>query len=67
MPEMSGIESTQAIRKYLPPCKQPTIIALTADAFLETKEMCLNCGMEAVLTKPLKEDELSKVLASYNH
>jgi CheY-like chemotaxis protein len=66
MPEMGGIEATQLIRNELPSKKQPIVIALTADAFLETKEKCLESGMEAVLTKPIKEDELLKILAHFS-
>lgn len=40
MPEMSGLEATEEIRKF-PLHKQPIIIALTADAFEENKKKCL--------------------------
>jgi CheY-like chemotaxis protein len=65
MPEMGGIEATQKIRNELPSNKHPIVIALTADAFLETKEKCLSCGMAAVLTKPIQEKELIKTLSRY--
>jgi CheY-like chemotaxis protein len=67
MPEMGGIEATQLIRNELPSKKQPIVIALTADAFMETKEKCLSSGMEAVLTKPIKEDELLRALSLLSH
>jgi CheY-like chemotaxis protein len=65
MPEMGGIEATQKIRNELPSNKHPIIIALTADAFMETKEKCLSSGMESVITKPIQEQELIKTLSRY--
>ncbi len=48
MPEMGGIEATHRIRKDFPPDKQPIIIALTANAFIEDKHMCLGSGMQGI-------------------
>eukprot|EP01117_Protostelium_nocturnum_P014828 TRINITY_DN5687_c0_g1_i1.p1 TRINITY_DN5687_c0_g1~~TRINITY_DN5687_c0_g1_i1.p1 ORF type:complete len:979 (-),score=238.47 TRINITY_DN5687_c0_g1_i1:250-3186(-) len=65
MPFMGGIEATQLIRKNLPLETQPKIIALTADALLENKQACLKAGMDDVLTKPVKQDQLYKVLSQW--
>jgi CheY-like chemotaxis protein len=63
MPEMGGIEATEIIRKTVESEKQPTIVALTADAFKENREQCLSAGMDFVLTKPINQVELSSVLS----
>jgi CheY-like chemotaxis protein len=65
MPELDGIEATTLIRKTLPSNNQPTIIALTADAFQETKQKCLNAGMQNVITKPIKRNILEQTLYKY--
>jgi len=62
MPEMGGIECTEIIRKSLPASRQPTIIALTAHAFQEEKDKCLQAGMNDVLTKPVNRTLLEAAL-----
>jgi len=64
MPEMNGIEATELIRKSV--SNQPYIIALTADAFEETKQKCLAVGMEEVITKPLQLSVLKQTLLKYS-
>ncbi len=60
MPEMNGFEATAQIRsgntKVLNP-KIP-IIALTADAFEETRKRVIEAGMNDFITKPFKQDDL---------
>ena len=65
MPEIDGIEATTVIRKTLPNDVQPIIIALTADAFQETKEKCLSVGMQSVITKPIRRNILEQTLYKY--
>jgi CheY-like chemotaxis protein len=60
MPEMDGLEATSAVRKLL--VKQPFIIAMTANAMSEDKEICFNAGMDDYLAKPMKLQELIDVL-----
>lgn len=64
MPDMDGLEATAAIRsgqcdlnRHIP------IVAMTADAMAETRERCLECGMDAFVTKPVKADTLAELLA----
>jgi len=68
MPEMSGMEATIQIRKEFPISRQPYIMALTANAFIEDKYRYLECGINVVLTKPINRnllrDELDKLLNS---
>jgi hypothetical protein len=61
MPNMSGVEATQAIRQQDLPV-QPDIVALTANAFEEDRQACMQAGMDDFLTKPLKLDLLAGVL-----
>jgi CheY-like chemotaxis protein len=68
MPDMDGLEATRAIRGL----EQGTgfhqqIIALTAHAMIGDRERCLEAGMDGYLTKPLRSQELDKLLASYPH
>jgi CheY-like chemotaxis protein len=59
---MDGIEATRAIRNLSSYSETP-IIAMTANAFSEDRERCLNAGMNDFLTKPVVPDILfSKIL-----
>lgn len=57
MPEVSGIEATQAIRT-LPGYTGVPIIALTANAFESDKKACMDAGMNDFLSKPLDPETL---------
>ncbi len=61
MPEMDGLEATRAIRASA--AVQPKIVAMTANAMLEDREMCLSVGMDDYLSKPLDIGALVKVLS----
>ena len=62
MPEVDGLEATRLIRGSLLQHPQPTIVALTADALLESQQACQAAGMNGYLSKPLKVDELAGVV-----
>jgi CheY-like chemotaxis protein len=62
MPEMDGLEATRAIRDYLSPKHQPRIVAMTADALAETRQACLDAGMDGYISKPVNLSELTQVL-----
>jgi signal transduction histidine kinase/CheY-like chemotaxis protein/HPt (histidine-containing phosphotransfer) domain-containing protein len=53
MPEMDGLSAARAVRKLEPPFGRPRIIALTAIAQKQDREMCLAAGMDDFLPKPL--------------
>jgi PAS domain S-box-containing protein len=60
MPEMGGFEATQNIRKKNTHVRNALIpiIAITADAFPETKRKVLETGMDDFITKPFDKEEL---------
>lgn len=63
MPIMNGYEATKAIRSLeKEDGRHVQIIALTADAFRETKEACFECGMDDFATKPIKFGVLEELL-----
>ncbi len=62
MPIMDGLEATTLIRKRAG--KQPLIVAMTANAMPEDKEVCLQAGMNEYLAKPMKPAELMSILKS---
>jgi len=62
MPEMDGIEATRIIRSTLPAAHQPAIIAMTAAAMLEDRQLCLEAGMDGYIAKPVRFDELTAAL-----
>ena len=66
MPIMTGYEATQAIRASKKPDAQTIpIIAMTADAFSEDIQKCLESGMNAHTAKPVNIEELIMLLKRY--
>ena len=65
MPEMDGLEATQAIREYEQAkgiVPGVTIIALTANALKEAIDEYLSKGMNGFLPKPFNPDELQNLI-----
>jgi PAS domain S-box-containing protein len=69
MPEMDGLEATRLIhqiyqepRGEILPGKRPHIIAMTANAMSGDREECIVAGMDDYISKPIRMDELVKVL-----
>ncbi len=67
MPILDGYETAQYIRnleKYR--TEKTPLIAITAHTFPNEKSKCLKAGMDAVLTKPVKVEELIRVLDQFD-
>jgi CheY-like chemotaxis protein len=63
MPEMDGLRATEIIRAELPSEAGTPIVALTAGVLAEDRTACLNAGMNAYLSKPIRMRDLVDVLA----
>jgi len=67
MPEMDGYEATKIIREMdLPRAKTIPIIAMTANAFKEDIDRCLESGMNDHLAKPIDEKAVIQKIAHYS-
>ena len=63
MPEMDGLEATQAIRAMdRLDAKSIPIIALTANAFDKDVQRSMQAGLNAHLSKPVQPDTLYETL-----
>lgn len=62
MPELDGVSATREIRAL--GIGQPTIVALTANAFESDRKACLSAGMDHFLSKPIDKNSLLQTLAA---
>ncbi len=65
MPVMNGYDATLAIKALERPDKDLPIIAMTADAFSDDAQHCLECGMVAHIPKPIDIKECMRILQKY--
>ncbi|MBE9042187.1 response regulator [Oscillatoriales cyanobacterium LEGE 11467] len=63
MPKMDGLTATRQICQDRSPDCRPRIIALTANAMGEDRQMCLDAGMDDYLAKPIQVEELVGALS----
>jgi CheY-like chemotaxis protein len=64
MPVMDGLTAASQIRKHGINKDTVRIIALTANAFEEDRKACLNAGMDAYLSKPIRKRVLFNCIAN---
>ena len=68
LPDISGNEVTRAFRAWesnLEEDRRTPIIALTAHVETEEKQICIESGMDAVLSKPLTQEKAVDILAAF--
>ena len=62
MPNVDGLEATRRIRRELAADRQPWIIALTAGALVDDRDLALEAGMDDFVAKPVRAEELDAAL-----
>jgi CheY-like chemotaxis protein len=67
MPVLDGCSATRALRAWEAQtgCPHLPVVALTAGAFADDRQQCLDAGMDEVLTKPITKDALEATLARW--
>jgi len=61
MPEMDGLVAAQQIVQRWP-TRRPRIVAMTANAMQGDRDQCLRAGMDDYISKPIRLEELIRVL-----
>jgi signal transduction histidine kinase/CheY-like chemotaxis protein len=65
MPIMNGYDEAKGIRALARPDAKLPIIAMTADAFSDDIQRCLDCGMNEHVAKPIDVNRLTQILKKY--
>jgi CheY-like chemotaxis protein len=65
MPEMDGFQASRQIRSLGAAARKVNIVALTAAATPEDRELCMSAGMNDYLTKPVSLAALAQALESW--
>lgn len=65
MPEMNGPEATKLWREHEATGQRMPIIALTAHATIDDRELCLSSGMDDFITKPISPEQLSAAIEKF--
>ncbi|MBD2177314.1 response regulator [Pseudanabaena sp. FACHB-1998] len=64
MPEMDGLTATRLIRQLQSLPSQPHIVAMTANVMPEDQTNCFEVGMNDYMSKPIRSEEIKRVLIS---
>ena len=64
MPHVNGLDATRQIRQFAEGGTVP-IIAMTANAFAEDRELCLEAGMNDFIAKPVSTSLLYQKLCMW--
>lgn len=66
MPVLDGMEATRRIRALpLPDAATVPVVALTSDAFTDTREACLVAGMNSFIAKPVSLERMATLLRQF--
>jgi PAS domain S-box-containing protein len=68
MPVMDGYDTARTIRRLLQKQRQDhlALVAMTANRTNGDRQRCLDAGMDDYLSKPVRQEELGRVLARWN-
>ncbi|MBU7583523.1 MAG: response regulator [Nostoc sp. TH1S01] len=70
MPVLDGLETTKEIHRWHESSfanrRRPVIIAMTANAMKEDKQLCLDAGMDDYLSKPVMKENLAAILEHWS-
>jgi PAS domain S-box-containing protein len=64
LPGQDGLATTREIRRREGPHRHTPIIAVTAAAMANDRQLCLDAGMDGYLAKPVSEDHLIWAIAA---
>lgn len=68
MPELNGRDAAREIRKSArQDLREIPIAAMTADAFAEDMQACLDAGMDMHLSKPVEIDKVLRAIRRFRH
>jgi len=66
MPILDGLETTKEIHRWQESSfangRRPVVVAMTANAMKEDRQMCLDAGMDDYLSKPVLKEQLAATL-----
>lgn len=62
MPEMDGFDAARIILNSPQITPKPVIIALTGNSESDEQARCISAGMKGFITKPLKAEDLQRIL-----
>jgi CheY-like chemotaxis protein/HPt (histidine-containing phosphotransfer) domain-containing protein len=66
MPKMDGLTAARYIVQDWSENQRPKIIAMTASAFQEDKQNCLDAGMDDYISKPIRIEQVQEMLQKWS-